>query len=476
MHKQFFFITFYLLFGGYLTALPTYSFRSARVCDNCHVTPFNKKRDWENPVLKNRKCNMSCQTCHINPAGGGLRNASGRYYTLTTLPTWGAKKRPYHDKVKKREIWQLKNRIIGVKKKSPKKQKINKKKSSTPKPVKTKNGSYPEDFLSFGAPLDTNNFKNQSKYALWDQRYGPINPDPFLTFGADARVAFYSSEGFTALFPMQYDIGTALHPIEHVTVSATAGLQGRTDANTNQMNIKLQNAFLLIHELPYMAYLQAGYFLPEFGLRVDDHTMYGRENFEMDTTFSDYNVAGAQIGFAPNYPYASASTFQTLDQNYNATGFGFATNFAYRGIEWGLASSYMQKTRDYNKGGDLYAVSLSGYYNLWSFWKSSRYTNPIIFQFEYNIGRKPRSEFTMKSYSTATYMIDYLVFNGFNMRMSFVYYDQDFDLISDGIASTSLGFDWTIYRFIRFSFDFRTIIPDGGEASTEMIIFVHSYI
>ena len=74
-------------------ATTMYAARSARTCDNCHVTP-NK---WENPPLPERKCNMSCQSCHVDPAGGGMRNASGRFFGQSTLAMIATSPRPTDD-------------------------------------------------------------------------------------------------------------------------------------------------------------------------------------------------------------------------------------------------------------------------------------------------------------------------------------------------------------------------------------------
>ncbi|MFP6642408.1 MAG: hypothetical protein VCF24_02420 [Candidatus Latescibacterota bacterium] len=40
---------------------------------------------------------MSCQSCHIDPAGGGMRNASGRYFGNSTLPMIATSPRPTDD-------------------------------------------------------------------------------------------------------------------------------------------------------------------------------------------------------------------------------------------------------------------------------------------------------------------------------------------------------------------------------------------
>ena len=79
---------FALVFAGAIVLVstavttPMYTARAGRTCDNCHVTP----NDWVDPKLSERKCTLSCQGCHVDPAGGGMRNVVGRFYGRSTLP------------------------------------------------------------------------------------------------------------------------------------------------------------------------------------------------------------------------------------------------------------------------------------------------------------------------------------------------------------------------------------------------------
>jgi len=49
--------------GSVALALPQYAAQAGRTCDSCHILP-----DWDTPAFANRKRNMSCQTCHVDPA------------------------------------------------------------------------------------------------------------------------------------------------------------------------------------------------------------------------------------------------------------------------------------------------------------------------------------------------------------------------------------------------------------------------
>lgn len=555
-----------------LSALPKYAFRSARLCDNCHTTPFKNpfQEEWKNPELAARKCNMSCQSCHVNPAGGGIRNAPGRFYAASTLGSWGAKFRPYNDRIR-REPGQIGRRTYDAlwnffnKKNSPAN-----KPASDDEPIRAGNGSgpadstepapekpspgpktgekpeaaggnappnginsgsggdtalpdnqrawprelevwyqnpekfeprwyYPDDWLSYGHPLDAGRVADQSEYAFDRDRYASFNADPFFTVGADVRPAFYSSDGYSTVFPMQTELGGALHPVEHITLSATGALQGRTTGVEDSLNapennpVRLQQAFVLIHELPYQAYVQAGSFLPEFGLRGEDHTLPGRRYFDMDPGQADNFYPGVQIGAAPNYPYISAGLFRTeaaesitpLDGSAsNETGWGGTLNLAWRDIPWGAGLSGLYKDHtggalkyDRERVGPLKAISLNGYYNLWHLWPSNRYTFPIILQAEFNLGQTRRALLDgEKMFHTWFFQADWLALNGVNLKFNHAFGDTDHNLAGDSFHRWGLGLDWTILPGARLSPEFRLLLPEDGGPSSEFLVFLHGYL
>jgi hypothetical protein len=75
-------------------AVPLYTVREGRTCDNCHALP----NDWvDPPEMSRRKCTLSCRGCHVDPGGGGLRTVSGVYFGRSTLAMWLATDRPWAD-------------------------------------------------------------------------------------------------------------------------------------------------------------------------------------------------------------------------------------------------------------------------------------------------------------------------------------------------------------------------------------------
>ena len=487
----------FLLFVQGSYGLPLYSARAARLCDNCHLSPFtsNRQQEWKNPKLADRKCNMSCQSCHVNPAGGMLRRAPGRYYTMSTLPMFGSHRRPFHDQ-KEIRIGQLlvffKNEKLNnhknpkkhlvLSQRSPKKSQL---RDLSDSPVslspgrlissETAGGKVESEWLSFGLPLGITK-TNQSPYTHWIGRYGEINAAPLVSIGGNFRLASVYQDRHS-LFRMQADIGVALQPIEHMTLTATGGVQGRKKRATTQKSsrLKFQNAYLMLHDFPYQAYMQGGLFLPEFGMRTDDHTAFGREYFEMNNAFSDNDVVGVQIGAAPNYPHFSTALFYTVNNKREQTGWGITSNFGWRDIAWGVGSSFMLKRREHDKGGNLTAISLYSYYNLWQLIPKIRYTDPITLLIEFNYGEKERSEIIKQELATYHTEIHYLLINGVNLKANYMGVFLDITKKNQFKERIGLGFDWHIIRHLRLSSEIRFNRPKTYKGPFELITFLHWY-
>ena len=59
---------------------PWLSNRYAQNCSGCHA-PGRK-----NLPFSHRRCTLSCQACHVNPNGGGMRNFYGKWTTQRPDP------------------------------------------------------------------------------------------------------------------------------------------------------------------------------------------------------------------------------------------------------------------------------------------------------------------------------------------------------------------------------------------------------
>ena len=456
-------------------ALPMYAQRSGRTCGNCHVSPtYQDPKGWDNPELSKRKCNMSCQGCHTNPLGGGLRNTSGRYYGQSTLSMFAVQERSYSDYGREILPAAVANRLRlaysapirgrGGDKTIP---------SSWAEAEAGVGGAQTDGWTAFGRP-----FGDKSEYAFWDGRYGDLNPDPLLQLGGDFRLAYFS--GSQSFFPMQADLHASVHPIEHVTAMGTLAARGRTAgpvATLTQERLPFfaRNAFLMAHELPMMAYAKAGIFMPSFGTYIDDHTSFTREYMELDVSNADDTVLGVEVGMAPNYPFAQLSFFRNMTP-YGAPegadpGYGAAANFGWRDLGFSVTGSLMLKRRDLEARGNMDAASIGWGFN--PFFYSDAI--PLTYMGEFTFGRRQRVLTGDDAPFWATYHeLWWTVFNGISVRAKYDAGRRDAGLANTLEHRFSAALDVSPVPGVTFIAQGRVLLhPDTDGPGADVFIHTH---
>jgi hypothetical protein len=464
-----------LLTSGALSALPLYTVREGRQCDSCHAYPFetDKQRAWQDPPLAERKCNMSCQTCHVDPGGGGMRTAAGRFLASSTLPIFESEARPWHDQ--KRNVSDLVSRLRSMPvKDSQQAKKVDPTTTTLSQPVKLDKYRTHElppayslyDPFVYGVPADAK--AGSSKYSPEYGIYGKLNADSLVQFGGDLRFAYTKTNTKEAFFPMQADFGLRVHPTQHLTTVSTLGLVGRTDAFTTTRPrsademYTIRNAYVMLHELPYQLYLRGGMFQPIFGMRQDDHTAFVRQNFEMDLSRKYSAVMGLEAGLAANYPYLNFSVFtnnggQAIGdpaQNFviNPQGFGAALAAGWRDLAFGGGFSLLMKNRASEYGGNLRAASIDGYFNPGRFWPR----HPLTFSGEVAAGEYSGATFN-RQFMASYIGIDYLIFNGVNLRINHHYFISDLSRTGGATGRYGFGFEIIPLSWLKLLVEYRLV-------------------
>ncbi len=441
-----------------------YAARSGRTCDNCHVTPNR----WANPKLSERKCTLSCQSCHVDPAGGGMRNASGRFYGQATVPVIATSPRPTAD-------WDRNLPWLGRRDKATTYSHILPMGPSTFE----KSVAYADsidDRWAWGLPA------GESKMALFNGRYGALNADPVFRIGYDVRLATLLGAG-ALFFPMQVDIPFALHPVHHATLLINTGARGRPQGYSatfdQDRSFYFREAFLLIHELPYQGYVKGGRFTPSYGLRLDDHTSRIRREFELDGSLPETRVTGIEVGVAPNYPFIQASYFRSTSQARKTPawdifdvddGWGTAVNAGWRSEGWTAAMSAMTRHRPLAEGGDTDTYGVYGVLNIWHYWRHV----PLTWQAEFDTGNYQTASGREADRSAFYQELDWLLYNGFNLVLAHDWSDPDRDIRDDEAHRLQLGFQFTPYPGITFDARVRSLLPTGaGGADSDLFLQLH---
>ena len=564
------------------SALPLYTSREGRTCDNCHTLP----NTWKNPELKDRKCSLSCSACHIDPGGGGLRNTAGRFFGQSTLPMLWATYRGYKDSNRfvvpglrglerpeeEAAVSERKAQIATAQDARQAKQqsadeaarlsreadalraerqqllqqaleqKTSAQQTSDPEALAAAEVAYTnaEAALAEATRLATESAQGaeaatreaeaakRSYLEAWTQykeaqralqeakgwvftpafgapygepsansptqgRYGDLNADPLLSLGLDVRLASWSVTDTTLVFPMQLDTQVAIQPAQHLTAYVNAGVlakeKGLAGTAAREHPYAIKDAMLIVGELPYNAYLKVGRFMPAFGTRVDDHTSFTRRDFELDYGIQESRVFGAEVGLAPNYPYASLSIFRPGEKDQfsaddptatesadflGVDGVGAALSAGYRELGWQLGGSLMTRRRGLEDGGNTTSASVQWGLNPWFYADKI----PLTYLGEYALGRLQRASGESTLQAASYQELDYSVANGVTLRLKYDWSDPDFEVLNDHAHRVSLGADLTVMPGLRLSVMARkTIIPLVEEPTgNDVIFFVRGWL
>jgi hypothetical protein len=308
-----------------------------------------------------------------------------------------------------------------------------------------------------------------------------LNADPVFRLGWDLRSAALISDR-TIFFPMQVDLGLALHPVEHFTVLANIGARGRTggidDVVDDPRTPYLREGFILFHEAPYGAYAKGGRFVPSYGLRLDDHTSFIRRKFELDSALPEARVTGIEVGLAPNYPFLQASWFKskardTAPEAFDIfdvdEGWGSAVNLGYRDLGWGVGGSLMLRRRPLENGGD---ATTYGAYVMFNPWFYSR-NLPLTYQAEFDRGTRERQSGGDATILAFYQELNWLAGNGLNFLIKHDWEDADREIRDDDAHRLAFGVQLTPITGITLDTRVRALFPAGGESDGDLFIQLH---
>jgi len=436
---------------------PMYAARSGRACDTCHLDPGK----WQNKDLADRQCTLACVSCHVDPAGGGLRNAGGRFYGKAVLPMVATEPRPTQD-------WDRELLGLGFLTRKDSRTVYNDQFPRGPSTEEEgRDPQYaPHDIFALGGK------PHEDGRGLTQGRYMNLNADPLFRWGWDVRVAMLGSHSAygvrTLAFPMQFDLGMALHPVEHFTLLANVGARGRTkglDAVFDDPSTPyLREAFLLVHELPYQAYVKAGRFTPAYGLRLDDHTNFFRTLYELDNSLPETRVTGVEVGAAANYPYVHASWFKqkAVGDTPDAWNifdvdapWGAALTAGYRELGWSAGGSFLHKERSTQDGGNRTVFGVNGALNLWHYSRSL----PFTYLVEFDAGTRDRSANTTANQLSLYQELDWLAANGVNLLVGHNWEDPDRDVAFDEAQRLHFGIQIIPFSGVAIDARYRFLFP-----------------
>lgn len=415
-------------------ATPFYGVESAGRCDSCHVEPLG----WLNPDMADRRCTLDCSGCHISPTGGGMRTPLGRYYGENELAMFG--RRPSEM-------------------------------------------SNPERFLPEGWPSEGRHrifrgwndgwWPGEVSHRDIPDRYGDINPAPIWQMGGDYRgMAVFPTdqqERDIVAFPMEAQLYAAVHPLSNLTAYLDLGYQGSVQATPGgQADNRafndvfwIREMFVMVHDLPWGAYVRAGRFALPYGWRVPDHTAYIRSGF-----FDQYRQGyGVELGLAANEGWGNLAIYrQGIDSwpgDNVAPGFGVSGTGGVRflGYQMGVSAHFMSGidgTDDEFALGPMWAIN----------------AEPFTYLGEFDWRRFAGADEPIDTF-TQYHEVRWSLTRGFSPKVRWEFIDRNVLYVDDHANRVLVGFEFNPVRYLQFDIAYRRAwIPQQLDPS-EVLVQLH---
>ena len=352
-----------LLFSFHALAEPWLGTRFAQNCAGCHA-PGRKNLP---PVL--RRCSLSCQGCHVNPNGGGLRSFYGKWNEDYWLRSFRSKKlkqpklaAPFH-----KQFYGRKQKKLSVKN-------IRK-------------------IIRKGFPLVRSNeeFENELLYDRYHDKFYHVNAksrrefefsipqtDPYrlmdeqkIDGGGDFRLFAYKNQSGPDQklhpFLMEATFGVRYRPLRHthfVYEARYLGIPVGQRVDNVAGNEQTRSLYLMQDALPWNIFVMGGFYRPLFGNYTPDHTALAQEMASLVTTGqqnSTRNLYKAiSVGSAPNVPFGNLHyIMKRVGSNPNEKESGLAGNFGLRFVTFGAQLNYsFWSTEDKSQADNLVQVEM----------------------------------------------------------------------------------------------------------------------
>ncbi len=283
----------------------------------------------------------------------------------------------------------------------------------------------------------------------------------FVGIGADFRTLYFiqqipdaTKSTNNGLFQMQGDIYLDLKVAKKVSMYLSKGLYSGFEI------------FGLLNILPERGYIKIGKFLPDVGIKTDDHTDFTRTYTGFSPELARPELTGGEVGLLPG-PFTFTAGF------YNATdGFGAATgkNKAYLGRAEGMfklsdqADLWIGADIFGKNGGSLATRTLAGNITtlsldnmtLWGGFGALNF-HMLTIQGEADMLKTKVGGVSTTAIIT-TVEANYPVTQGLDLKVGYDFYDPDKDLKTGSISRYSFGFEFfplpgvevrPIYRLVK---------------------------
>lgn len=304
-----------------------------------------------------------------------------------------------------------------------------------------------------------------------------------LGIGADMRTLYYSQHGTNAFFQMQGDLYVNLRLAKKVSLFLNKGLYSGFEV------------FGLLDILPAKGYIKVGKFLPDYGIKFDDHTAFIITYTGFSPELGRPELTGAEAAISPGPITITGGIYNSSD-GFGATGtsqkaflgrvegmfnladhvnLGLGANYFGNGT---LSSSVSSRIAS-DVGVNVTTPGAAGENTLMGGFGSFSYHDLSLFG-EVDYMKTKSAETTTKG--LITYIeADYPVVTGVDLKVAYDFYDPDKDVMSGSISRYSAGLEFfpiagvevrPVYRWLKTQ---NVTAGQGEDSWTEFHLLFHFY-
>lgn len=337
---------------------------------------------------------MKCQSCHVDPSGGGMRQAFGAQYGREELPVPA-----WSDGASTESLTNIITNVLGV-------------------------GADLRTLYLVRSVPDSAGATSHAENTFWQ-----MQGDLYLNFQISKKVGLYLKKGLYTGF----------------------------------------EAFGTLKVLPANGHIKVGKFVPNYGMRMDDHTAFVRTYTGFSPATGRPERTGLEAGVAPGAFRVSAGIFNAED------GFGGGdSRKAYLGRAEGLFT--LGENVFLGVGANVYRRELTagGKETLAGSFGTISVGDLTV------LGEMDMIRTTVASTVTAYAgfgEVDYVVTPGVDLKFMYDFFDPDKDLKTGSVSRYSVGFEFFPVSGVEVRPLYRIVVEEPKDLpNNELHVLFHIYL
>jgi hypothetical protein len=338
---------------------------------------------------------MKCQSCHVDPSGGGMRQAFGAQYGREELPV-----PEWSEGLETEDVTTFLTNALGV------------------------GADFRTLYMVRQIP-DSTGTSAHSENSFWQ-----MQGDLYLNFRITKKVALYLKKGLYSGF----------------------------------------EAFGLLRVLPLNGHVKVGKFIPNYGLKMDDHTTFIRTWTGFSPATGRPELTGVEAGVSPGPAQITAGVFNATDAfgggDSRKAFLGRAEGLFSLGKEVSLSVGANVFRRETQDGG---TQTLYGSFGAFS-------AGDLTFLGEVDMIRSTVASKTVSGV-VGFGEVDYMITPGVDLKAMYDFYDPDLDLKSGSVSRYSFGFEFFPLSGVEVRPLYRIVVEDPRDVKdNEFHVLFHVYL